>query len=396
MEGIEKSLRRDDRLEVYTVFLTQAADQTLPQLVDTHRGTPEWTVLETVSSGRIARTDWRTRVLLACSVILGMAGTLDGLVFRRSLERLLDRRGADVVVAYHWRAALASVGILNRVLLLGDPLSASKLARAKKNREFPGRYQGTNPLLAVKTVLGVHVAKIVEKLAVWRASGVGMFSPHHASEMSKQLDCPVRFIHTPWVQDTERSATVAQDQTVFTLGLMGQLGGTATRAGLRFFAREILPGLQDSLDRGQLKIRVSGASAPGEAIEVWRDLWDAGAVYVGHRYPPSIEFQEMDALVVPTDTPLGNRLRILDAWAHGVPVLAHVANRSGIPELSHTENCLLWETEAEFKECLTLIQSNQEQVAQRLVEGGRATLRDEYSPVTFLNEFWSLLGLTNQ
>lgn len=396
MEGIEKSLRRDDRLEVYTVFLTQAADQTPPQLVDTHRGTPDRTFLETESRGRIGRPDWLRRTVSACSRILGLAGTLDGLVFRRSLKLLLDRRGADIVVAYHWRAALASVGIPNRILLLGDPLLASKLARAKKNSDFPGRNQGNNPLSAVKTVLGDHVVKIVEKLAVWRASGLGMFSPHHASAMSKQLGCPVSFIHTPWVQDTERSATFAQDQTVFTLGLMGQLGGTATRAGLRFFAREILPGLQDSLDRGQLKIRVSGASAPGEAIEVWKDLWDAGAVYVGHRYPPSIEFQEINALVVPTNIPLGNRLRILDSWAHGVPVLAHVANLSGIPELSHTENCLLWETAAEFKECLTLIQSNQEQVAQRLVEGGRATLRDEYSPVPFLNEFWSLLGLTNQ
>jgi glycosyltransferase involved in cell wall biosynthesis len=47
------------------------------------------------------------------------------------------------------------------------------------------------------------------------------------------------------------------------------------------------------------------------------------------------------ALLVPTPITIGFRTRILEAFRHGVAVIAHEANAVGMPELKHEHNALV-------------------------------------------------------
>jgi glycosyltransferase involved in cell wall biosynthesis len=54
-------------------------------------------------------------------------------------------------------------------------------------------------------------------------------------------------------------------------------------------------------------------------------------------------FRQSRAMIVPTPIDLGFRTRILDAFRHGLTVVAHPANALGFPELAHEKNALLAE-----------------------------------------------------
>ena len=65
----------------------------------------------------------------------------------------------------------------------------------------------------------------------------------------------------------------------------------------------------------------------------------------GHVEPPDDEFLRADVLLVPTPVPTGPRIRILTGMAFGCCVVAHEANRLGIPALVHRENVLLGQSD---------------------------------------------------
>ncbi len=60
------------------------------------------------------------------------------------------------------------------------------------------------------------------------------------------------------------------------------------------------------------------------------------------------EFAASTALLVPTPITLGFRTRIVDAFRHGVTVVAHAANGLGMAELAHERNALVTSTPEDF------------------------------------------------
>ena len=61
----------------------------------------------------------------------------------------------------------------------------------------------------------------------------------------------------------------------------------------------------------------------------------------GQISPPDDEFFSSHVVLVPTPIELGIRVRIVTAFSFGSCVVAHVANKRGIPELEDSKNCLL-------------------------------------------------------
>jgi glycosyltransferase involved in cell wall biosynthesis len=61
----------------------------------------------------------------------------------------------------------------------------------------------------------------------------------------------------------------------------------------------------------------------------------------GQIEPPDDEFLAADVLLVPTPLRTGPRSRIITGMTFGTCVVAHEANRLGIPELRHGENAFL-------------------------------------------------------
>lgn len=58
-------------------------------------------------------------------------------------------------------------------------------------------------------------------------------------------------------------------------------------------------------------------------------------------------------MIVPTNIPLGIRVRVVTAWSFGCPIVAHRANAAGIPEMQDGENALLADTDAELADAVS-------------------------------------------
>jgi glycosyltransferase involved in cell wall biosynthesis len=150
--------------------------------------------------------------------------------------------------------------------------------------------------------------------------------------------------------------------------LLGGIGGIATLTGLAWFAREVYPLIEPSIIRDQLEIHLIGRGEMDASIAKRMPK----IVRRGFVEDLTKEFEEATALLVPTQIELGFRTRVLDAFRHGVTVVAHRANSIGMPELIDGKNALVARNAQEFADKVQqLVRDNNE--AQRL---GAAALDD--------------------
>jgi glycosyltransferase involved in cell wall biosynthesis len=124
-----------------------------------------------------------------------------------------------------------------------------------------------------------------------------------------------------------------------TILIIGHLRGATTLAGLDLFADSILPALSERLGADGFEVRIVGGYEPPPAL---REKLEHPAVkFLGQIAPPDDEFLSADVMLVPTPVKMGQRTRIMTAMSFGCCVVAHSANRLGIPDLVHGENILL-------------------------------------------------------
>jgi glycosyltransferase involved in cell wall biosynthesis len=118
-----------------------------------------------------------------------------------------------------------------------------------------------------------------------------------------------------------------------------QLGATSTAAGIRFFAREVVPRLDRALGRDGYDVHVIGKGDPPD--ELARMLPHPGIVVRGWVDDIDAELASATLQLAPTPFVLGKRMRIVSAWAYGLCVVAHAAEAVNLPELVDGETGLL-------------------------------------------------------
>jgi len=120
--------------------------------------------------------------------------------------------------------------------------------------------------------------------------------------------------------------------------------------------------------------------------------------FVGSVSDSSREFASANALLVPVTAKTGPRTKIIQAFSHGLPVVAHINNRLGIAELVHYGNCMLGETGRDLAVALKKLHDNPE-LARKIGFAGRKTYEANYSGDyccgilhEFLKETWMIRG----
>jgi glycosyltransferase involved in cell wall biosynthesis len=138
--------------------------------------------------------------------------------------------------------------------------------------------------------------------------------------------------------------------------LAGAINSTVSRTGLRFLTREVLPHISDILKSGRLTIRVIGGGTLEEPfMETLRSTTGVELTGYLHHDQLEAEYANCQAMLVPTPLPVGFRTRIVDAFRHGIPVVAHTANQSGFRELKSGTNCYLAGSGREFAEKIRML-----------------------------------------
>ena len=227
------------------------------------------------------------------------------------------------------------------VALMSDPPGLSRSIR----RRYEALPWGPDPRRTVvrlreKAYLRKVDARLLELLR--RFPSVGMFGAHHA-EWALSNGVSAWYAPSPIVDlggpDWERRRAETTRSGVPRILMIGHLRGIATISGLQVFAESILPALTRELGPDGFEVHVVGGYDPPAAAG---NAFDHPAVVRrGQIEPPDDEFLAADVLLVPTPLTTGPRSRIITGMTFGSCVVAHEANRLGIPELRHGENALL-------------------------------------------------------
>jgi glycosyltransferase involved in cell wall biosynthesis len=315
---------------------------------------------------------------------VGSAEATDELIFptladRGAMREALESVRPDVVFAYHWEAlaALDGVHVAPKLGVAVDPTHLSYLYRWRSDlRQRPAHSLRILPLLLTR--LRRHPQLMVRVLSDCDASG--NFAAHHAAWFRKHGVPGCEYLRTPvpdplgddW-SDARKAAAVERPRLL----LMGHLRGISTLEGLHLALEGVLPELERSFGADGFEVRLVGGYDPPPELAALVDR--PSVTLCGHTDDPSPEFLSAHAILVPTPIRLGTRVRIISAFAHGTPVVAHAANAAGIPELVHGDNALLGKNASELAAGVTAI-FRDAALRERLSTRGRETFEESFAP----------------
>ena len=167
----------------------------------------------------------------------------------------------------------------------------------------------------------------------------------------------------------------SSDDAAWRLLFVGSLGHFPNREAVHFAAREVLPRLQALVPR-PVVLCVAGAGADAHR-EAFRGLphveWLGTVADLGPTYAMA------DLVLVPLRAGGGTRIKILEAFEHGKPVVSTHTGAEGLSGLEHGRELLLADDPAEIAAaCADLFHDAQKREA--LSANGRACVAARYSP----------------
>jgi len=257
------------------------------------------------------------------------------------LRRLLDRIKPDALLIYHWEGLAASykINTIPKVGLVGDPVYLPYLYRKEFDRVFSkdNFWQRLQRFYVDKKV---RYQKLFIKELLSDCNISGAFAAHHA-EMFREMGITCNYFRTPVSDPFINGARKIIISNKIKILLLGHLKGIATLSGINLFAEEIFPNLLKELCDEEFEIHIVGDFFDYLPDKLKEKLAHPCIKIRGHINPVDNEFLSSHLLLVPTPIELGVRVRIITAFSFGVPVVAHTANKKGIPEMEHNYNALL-------------------------------------------------------
>lgn len=150
--------------------------------------------------------------------------------------------------------------------------------------------------------------------------------------------------------------------------------------GILWFAREVLPLVQRQVP--DAKLYVVGRNPPREVCR----LQESPASTVGDQVPPVVVtgyvedpnpyFAESAVFIVPIRAGGGMRVKILDAWARGIPVVSTTIGCEGI-DVRDGDNILVADTAEQFAHAVVEVIADNV-LAERLSLNGRRWVEERY------------------
>ncbi len=259
------------------------------------------------------------------------------------MERVLRDVAPDVMFVYHWDslAAIHGLNLAPRMVGVGDPWHLPNLRRWQQAVPKPTRSYLLWTLGTLRD--SYHCPKfMVELLNECEASSC--FQAREAEWFRRNGATRCTYVRSP-VADTDgadrqklRNAMPKRSKPKILLG-PSNLNSTSTSAGIRLFAREILPRLEHELGPENFEVHVVGEGEPPP--ELAKMLPRPSVKLRGRVEPADSEFLSADIQLVPTPFILGIRLRIIVGFSFGCCVVAHSSDAVNLPEMVHEKNALV-------------------------------------------------------
>lgn len=314
-----------------------------------------------------ARWTWPGRALAAlCRALPLETAYLGG----PDLERRLRRADADLVVLQLSRLVPALAAVAP-----GVPLAVDLIDSLAWN--FERRAAAGSRWLAPLLRLGAWGHRRAEVRLLARAAVAWLVAEGDraavASRLPPQLAAKLQVV--PLVAPAAAGSTPSQPSQPSdrpTLILTGNLGYFPTRHGITGFLRDVWPTL--STARPELELLLAGARPPAS---LRRAAARAGARLLAD--PPDLRALLAAATVAlaPLEAGTGQPIKVLEAWAEGVPVVASPAAAAGVGGCDGVD-LRIADTSTDWRRVILELLAEPEQRA-RLAAAGAAHLAADYS-----------------
>jgi len=181
----------------------------------------------------------------------------------------------------------------------------------------------------------------------------------------------VRVVRAPFPELAPGPSSLAGDPPVVLLASRGWL---PNEDSVRWFLGEVWPAVR--------------AEVPGAVLHVFGGEGGEGAVYHPSPRDSAQAFAPGSILAVPLRIGSGVRMKVLEAWARGIPVVGTSAAVSGL-EVEDGREALVADDPAAFAHAIARLRS-EAGLAQQLIENGRRALRERHEPARVVTDLLSV------
>jgi glycosyltransferase involved in cell wall biosynthesis len=331
---------------------------------------------EAVHTIPMQRSRWRDLKFLARSLLSGQPFIIirDQLpAMTAQLRQLIESRTFDVIHADQlWMAQYAVAA--RRMAAVAPPklildqhnavhLIPKRLAEAEQNplKRFV--------LTREARMMADYEVKICQQFdqVVWVTAEdhrvVGALSEVIASQPAYSTIIPI-------CADPDGIELVTPIGAPWRITFLGGLHWPPNAQGILWFAREVLPQIRASLPDAQLTVigKDPPAGLAGEGIEVTGYVTEAEL---------QSYLRETAVFIVPLHAGGGMRVKILDAWSWGLPIVSTTIGAEGI-EVQPEHDILIADTPAAYADAVVRLLKDPV-LASRLGQNGRKTVLQKYN-----------------
>lgn len=162
----------------------------------------------------------------------------------------------------------------------------------------------------------------------------------------------------------------------------GALDYAPNRDALTWFTTEVMPLLNPDHARPEFRLEVVGPGLDHDLAQRWRG---PNTIINGPVTDMRPVLERSHIMVCPLRSGAGTRLKIIEAWNHGVPVVTTTMGREGLPG-QHAEEFLVADAPRALAASITTL-ADQPELAAHLRQRGRACYLAHHTP-EILDHAW--------
>lgn len=305
------------------------------------------------------------------------------------VELFFQQNIYDAIFCYHFEP-LAAIRLMDNkpackiIAGLGDLLFEPYYYRLKYEKQYGSFLTRLKKWASFYLLKKIQIETMKEVTSF--LSETGFFAAHYADWFARKTKKKIHYFRTPTHDPSGNEWELLREQKrskKFKILFIGELNTTVASIGIDEFAAITIPLLESKLPEGSFEIHFVGGGNPPDTLK--QHLNKPFIKLRGRVYPPDDEFLSCNVLVVPTPIKLGIRVRIITAFSFGTCVVAHVANKAGIPELVNDENCILMDNPVMMAESIIEVFQNIHKQKQ-IENSAKRTFQRHFSEQTAANE----------
>ena len=254
---------------------------------------------------------------------------------KKEIETKVKLFSKNQIFCYHFDALSSCYDIENMDLILGDFIHDPRISRrsfVKKNFVFKF-------FDFIENFAGFRVMKTLTK----KGKSISFFSYNYAKQFSKRIK-KSNYIKTPIIDgDTISQKNFNNSDLNFLM--IGHLQGTVTISSL-IFLEKFIRKFEDYLLVNNIKF-----SNLNKNLSNKKNIIN----FCGESFKINYYYKKNNILLVPNETDIGIRVRIITGMSFGAIIVTHSSNKKGIPELKNNLNCLIFSNENELIDIIKLL-----------------------------------------